>query len=92
MAQEKKKLEEKAPIDKFRPTERQRYVEASGKILVIHFEKIFGRPKQTPEYLKKLSEMDEFYITKGVCSRIVDFIVLDDAVILVAYEIPESCE
>ena len=73
MAQEKKKLEEKAPIDKFRPTERQRYVEASGKILVIHFEKIFGRPKQTPEYLKKLSEMDEFYITKGVCSRIVDF-------------------
>lgn len=71
---EKKKLEEKAPIDKFRPTEKQRYVEASGKILMVHFEKIFGRPKQSPEYLKKLSDMNEFYITKGVCSKIVDFI------------------
>lgn len=89
MAQEKKKLEEKAPIDKFRPTERQRYVEASGKILVIHFEKIFGRPKQTPEYLKKLSEMDEFYITKGVCSRIVDFIAKYINYFMVKYD-PEN--
>lgn len=71
---EKDAKAQKAPIDKFKPTERQKYVEASGKVLAIHFDKIFGRPKQDPKYIARLHSMSEFYINKVGCVNILDVI------------------
>lgn len=89
MKEGKKELEKKAPIDKFRPSEKQRYVEASGKILAIHFDKIFGRPKQDPKYLKDLANISEFVVTKSAYVKILDFIAKYINYFMVKYD-PEN--
>lgn len=80
---------EKPPIDRWKPTKKQTLVEASGKILAIYFDKIFGRPGQDQTYLEKLRSMNEFFINRSACVGIIDTIAKYINYFMVKYD-PED--